>query len=238
MGNYQCIYAKTCQQLGYDEDQNRESTSSEESTSRESKESTLFGYCAEGGQRLLVYEYMPFGSVEDHIRAVTCLMSLLESWEVTDIACRSCRFVQRAVLVDCSGDDNAEKTPETAFQNKKAALLQIIEENLVAKTIIFCNKIETCRKVENIFKRLDGNERQLHVLPFHAAFAQGTRLTNMEEFTSSHPEDHSLFLVCTDRASRGIDSSGVDHVVLFDFPRDPSEYVRRFSQNPFVFFMV
>ncbi|KAJ0230546.1 Serine/threonine-protein kinase CDG1 [Hirschfeldia incana] len=28
---------------------------------------TLFGYCAEGDQRLLVYEYMPLGSVEDHI---------------------------------------------------------------------------------------------------------------------------------------------------------------------------
>ncbi|KAH0854458.1 hypothetical protein HID58_069225, partial [Brassica napus] len=135
------------------------------------------------------------------------------------------------VLVDCSGDDYAEKTPETAFQNKKAALLQIIEENPVAKTIIFCNKIETCRKVENIFKRLDRNERQLHVLPFHAALAQGARLTNMEEFTSSHPEDHSLFLVCTDRASRGIDFSGVDHVVLFDFPRDPSEYVRRVGRT-------
>lgn len=135
------------------------------------------------------------------------------------------------VLVDCSGDDNAEKTPETAFQNKKAALIQIIEENPVAKTIIFCNKIETCRKVENIFKRLDRNERQLHVLPFHAALAQGARLTNMEEFTSSHPEDHSLFLVCTDRASRGIDFTGVDHVVLFDFPRDPSEYVRRVGRT-------
>ncbi|CAH8356602.1 unnamed protein product [Eruca vesicaria subsp. sativa] len=135
------------------------------------------------------------------------------------------------VLVDCSGDDNAEKTPETAFQNKKAALLQIIEESPVAKTIIFCNKIETCRKVENIFKRLDRNERQLHVLPFHAALAQESRLKNMEEFTSSHPEDHSLFLVCTDRASRGIDFSGVDHVVLFDFPRDPSEYVRRVGRT-------
>ncbi|KAJ0234123.1 DEAD-box ATP-dependent RNA helicase 50 [Hirschfeldia incana] len=135
------------------------------------------------------------------------------------------------VLVDCSGDDNAEKTPETAFQNKKAALIQIIEESPVAKTIIFCNKIETCRKVENIFKRLDRNERQLHVLPFHAALAQEARLTNMKEFTSSHPEDHSLFLVCTDRASRGIDFSGVDHVVLFDFPRDPSEYVRRVGRT-------
>ncbi|CAH8259654.1 unnamed protein product [Arabidopsis lyrata] len=134
-------------------------------------------------------------------------------------------------LVDCSGDDNAEKTPETAFQNKKTALLQIIEENPVSKTIIFCNKIETCRKVENIFKRVDRKERQLHVLPFHAALSQESRLTNMQEFTSSQPEENSLFLVCTDRASRGIDFSGVDHVVLFDFPRDPSEYVRRVGRT-------
>ena len=34
-------------------------------------------------------------------------------------------------------------------------------------------------------------------------------------------------LVATDRASRGLDVPGVGHVVLFDFPRDPSEYVRR-----------
>ncbi|KAL1211913.1 DEAD-box ATP-dependent RNA helicase 50 [Cardamine amara subsp. amara] len=134
-------------------------------------------------------------------------------------------------LADCSGDDNAEKSPETAFQNKKSALLQIIEENPVPKTIIFCNKIETCRKVENIFKRVDRKERQLHVLPFHAALSQESRLTNMEEFTSSQPEENSLFLVCTDRASRGIDFCGVDHVVLFDFPRDPSEYVRRVGRT-------
>ncbi|KAJ3681282.1 hypothetical protein LUZ60_015771 [Juncus effusus] len=28
---------------------------------------SLIGYCAEGDQRLLVYEYMPFGSLEDHL---------------------------------------------------------------------------------------------------------------------------------------------------------------------------
>lgn len=33
------------------------------------------------------------------------------------------------------------------------------------------------------------------------------------------------------RASRGIDFEGVDHVVLFDFPRDPSEYVRRVGRT-------
>lgn len=34
-------------------------------------------------------------------------------------------------------------------------------------------------------------------------------------------------LVCTDRASRGLDTSLVEHVIMFDFPRDPSEYLRR-----------
>lgn len=33
------------------------------------------------------------------------------------------------------------------------------------------------------------------------------------------------------RASRGIDFAGVDHVVLFDFPREPSEYVRRVGRT-------
>lgn len=28
---------------------------------------TLIGYCADGDQRLLVYEYMPMGSLEDHL---------------------------------------------------------------------------------------------------------------------------------------------------------------------------
>lgn len=39
--------------------------------------------------------------------------------------------------------------------------------------------------------------------------------------------DAPAVLVATDRASRGIDAPGVGHVVLFEFPRDPSEYVRR-----------
>jgi ATP-dependent RNA helicase DDX18/HAS1 len=45
------------------------------------------------------------------------------------------------ILVDCSGDDNEEKNPETAFSNKRSALVKILEESLVRKTIIFCNKV-------------------------------------------------------------------------------------------------
>lgn len=40
-----------------------------------------------------------------------------------------------------------------------------------------------------------------------------------------------IFVVVNYRASRGIDFSNVNHVVLFDYPRDPSEYVRRVGRT-------
>ncbi|GAA0164466.1 RNA helicase [Lithospermum erythrorhizon] len=135
------------------------------------------------------------------------------------------------ILVDCSGDDKTEKTPDTALENKKNALLRVIEESPVKKSIIFCNKIETCRKVENILKRLDRKGSYTRVLPFHAALDQETRVANINEFRNPQSKNSSLFLVCTDRASRGIDFVGVDHVILFDYPRDPSEYVRRVGRT-------
>ncbi|XP_008439020.2 DEAD-box ATP-dependent RNA helicase 50 [Cucumis melo] len=135
------------------------------------------------------------------------------------------------VLVDCSGEEEQNKTPDAAFLNKKDALLQIAEGTPVSKTIVFCNKIETCRKVENALQRFDKKGSRLQVFPFHAALARESRLANMEAFTNSHSNQVSKFLVCTDRASRGIDFPNVDHVILFDFPRDPSEYVRRVGRT-------
>lgn len=33
----------------------------------------LIGYCADGEQRLLVYEFMPLGSLEDHLHGLVSL---------------------------------------------------------------------------------------------------------------------------------------------------------------------
>jgi hypothetical protein len=43
--------------------------------------------------------------------------------------------------VDCSGAEGEEKTPEAAFTSKKSALLQLVDQRPVSKTIIFCNKV-------------------------------------------------------------------------------------------------
>uniref|UniRef100_A0A0C9RPX7 TSA: Wollemia nobilis Ref_Wollemi_Transcript_28233_2443 transcribed RNA sequence n=1 Tax=Wollemia nobilis TaxID=56998 RepID=A0A0C9RPX7_9CONI len=141
---------------------------------------------------------------------------------------RTCSGLEE-ILIDCSGEGE-ERNPETAFENKKTALLQLLEQSPVQKTLIFCNKIETCRKVENVLKRYDRKGRKVSVLPFHAAVSQESRVSNMKRFLDSQSEQ-SRFLICTDRASRGLDLVNVDHVVLFDFPRDPSEYVRRVGRT-------
>ncbi|XLT56587.1 hypothetical protein S245_049227, partial [Arachis hypogaea] len=105
------------------------------------------------------------------------------------------------IIVDCSGEDGQEKTTDTAFLNKKSALLQLAEERPVPRTIVFCNKIETCRKVENALKRIDRKGAVIQVLPFHAAMTQESRLASMKEFARSPSKQVSQFMVCTDRYS-------------------------------------
>lgn len=136
-------------------------------------------------------------------------------------------------IVDCSG--GTEITEESGIQRKSVAMLASLQEQKSARTIVFCNKIETCRKVENFLNRsIIGND--VEVLPYHAAIAGEKRDANLSRFLCTPKQDDGkeekrLILVCTDRASRGVDSSFVDHVILFDFPREPSEYVRRVGRT-------
>ena len=154
-------------------------------------------------------------------------------------------------IVDCSGGDDI--SIESGNQRKCAALFAALQENPCARTMVFCNKIETCRTVENflvrsLFDDSDHDKSTIRVLPYHAAIRSDIREANLARFLSLPERDgdaldakgrkksssssgQRMILICTDRASRGIDSAFVDHVVLFDFPRDPSEYVRRVGRT-------
>jgi ATP-dependent RNA helicase DDX18/HAS1 len=57
------------------------------------------------------------------------------------------------ILKDCSGEGE-EKNPETAFSNKKTALLQLVEQNPVQKTLIFCNKVSISARYMKVFSAL------------------------------------------------------------------------------------
>ncbi|PSC73217.1 DEAD-box ATP-dependent RNA helicase 50 isoform A [Micractinium conductrix] len=151
-------------------------------------------------------------------------------------------------LVDCSG--GTEVSEETGFQRKAAALFAVLQEQRAPRTIVFCNKIESCRKIENFLNRAFSSSDGVEVLPHHAAITDERRDANLKRFLATPAgaggkprrggerftnrkagAGERQVLVCTDRASRGLDSAFVEHVVLFDLPRDPSEYLRRVGRT-------
>ena len=162
-------------------------------------------------------------------------------------------------LVDCSGGDVSDE--QSGFYRKYAALMKILRDDILpstagttaktskkksaSRTLLFCNKIETCRKLENLLIRSDPDGASYKVLPYHAALSREKRDENLRkflgrrsssekqrgEFTVDDDDSTPQLLICTDRASRGLDGKKIKHVVLFDFPRDPSEYVRRVGRT-------
>lgn len=202
-------------------------------------------------------------------------------------------------------DDVFDQT--TDFNNQDGPSLSFVNE-LFPRNIIFCNTIDSCRKVESFLKRRDRKEKNYRVLAYHSAIDNEIRENNLKEFMrdpasvlsqssggscsddkkerknnrrvgreSSSPsfaaprsavvsvleqsalyrraeeeeegahyhmydnDRHSprshrsmaqyralpIIFVCTDRLSRGLDLVTANHAILFDFPRDPHEYVRR-----------
>jgi len=105
--------------------------------------------------------------------------------------------------------------------------------------------VETCRNVENALKRKDKRRRRNKVWAYHNALSPEVRLKNLHSFSTAGGGEGGAYgdddgddgleciLVCTDRAARGIDfdASPIDHVLLFDFPKDPAEYVRRVGRT-------
>ena len=145
-------------------------------------------------------------------------------------------------LVDCSGGDVVDD--QSGFYRKYRALEQLLEaerekgqgkkgkSGAARRMLLFCNKIETCRRVENMLRRADRNGERLIPMPYHAALTDERRKASLDAFLQPpRPGETPMMLVCTDRASRGLDASAVSHVILFDFPRDPSEYVRRVGRT-------
>jgi ATP-dependent RNA helicase DDX18/HAS1 len=140
-------------------------------------------------------------------------------------------------LVDCSVPAEYNRDPAHCFDVKQKALLKALRQNRCRRTLIFCNTVESCRDVENLLTRKDRRGQLYEVGAYHNAMTPEARNSNLATFAKGRRDNHNdkvdYVLICTDRAARGVDfeQAPVDHVVIFDFPKDPAEYVRRVGRT-------
>jgi len=158
-------------------------------------------------------------------------------------------------LVDVSVPSTSNRDLNMCFDMKAQQLLKALNQNRCQRTLVFCNTVETCRKVENLLSRKDRRGRLREIHSYHNAMTPEARNRNLQLFAHGRRGNRNgtrgdgrhggrsgkqgdndgveQILVCTDRAARGVDfdAAPVDHVVLFDFPKDPAEYVRRVGRT-------
>ena len=136
--------------------------------------------------------------------------------------------------MDVSVPAQFNRDPRKCFEIKSEQLIKALRSQRCRRTLIFCNTVESCRRVENLLGRQDRQGQVYSVSAYHNAMTPETRNHNLGIFAHGKRGDQvDYILVCTDRAARGVDfdAAPVDHVVLFDFPKDPAEYVRRVGRT-------
>jgi ATP-dependent RNA helicase RhlE len=153
----------------------------------------------------------------------TLLFSATMAGEVADFAREHLRDPVR-VEVHRSGTTAARAVQQVylASQNEKLPLLLSLLETDELSTLIFTR---TKRRADKVAKSI---ERAGHkVARIHADRSQAQRRMALEGFR----DGQYRVLVATDIAARGIDVAEIGHVVNFDLPHVPEDYVHRVGRT-------
>ncbi|CAG8749044.1 27384_t:CDS:1, partial [Racocetra persica] len=108
--------------------------------------------------------------------------------------------------------------------NKSAAILEVLKKHYTEEhsTMIFCNTRVSAYALESFLKTKK--------FPVIGLFGDvNERTTKLEAFRNQEP--NSKILVCTDLASRGIDTTFVNHVILYDFPTTVVNFLHRIGRT-------
>ena len=107
---------------------------------------------------------------------------------------------------------------DTSGRDKLVVLLETLQVRPGARTLVFCNTVSSCRAVEHYL-----SEQRFPSLSYHGELNSAERRENIATFKAGDV----AVLVCTDLAARGLDMPVVSHVIMFDFPLNPIDYLHR-----------
>jgi ATP-dependent RNA helicase DeaD len=137
------------------------------------------------------------------------------------------RYMRDAEELDFSPKDIAVETIEQFYftvdpEQKFDLLLRLIEREEPKQAIVFCR---TRRGTEKIHQRL--KKKVDSVAAIHGDLQQRVRDRVMERFRGGRLR----ILVATDVVGRGIDVSGISHIINFDIPEFCDDYVHRVGRT-------
>ena len=153
------------------------------------------------------------------------LFSATLSWRVKELAYE---HMNAPEVIDVSPPDRrtVQKVTQTMYHTssdeKIPLLLGLLGRAGTTRTIVFVN---TKREAERIDAYLEGNGLRAAML--NGDVPQNKRLSLLEKFkTGALP-----ILIATDVASRGLHIPDVTHVINYDLPQDPQDYVHRVGRT-------
>ena len=109
-----------------------------------------------------------------------------------------------------------------ASQDRFRVLINLLNDPTVESVIIFANRRDQVRR---LYEKLRKEGVQCGMLS--GEITQAKRTKTLENFKSGR----SKILVATDVAGRGIHVEGISHVVNYNLPEDPEDYVHRIGRT-------
>lgn len=118
--------------------------------------------------------------------------------------------------------DTEQTYVEVTYYNKIDTIKKILSEEKIESAIIFCNTKRSVDTLHDILRR-----NRFRVESIHGNFSQAKRNKSIAGFRSGAFK----ILIATDVAARGLDIKGVSHVINYNLPHDPKDYVHRIGRT-------
>jgi superfamily II DNA/RNA helicase len=115
-----------------------------------------------------------------------------------------------------------QRLVEVRADRKKDALRDILEHEEFKNAIVFSNRKTTVRELTGSLKRAGFAVGQIQ-----GDMDQSDRIAEFDRFKN----DEITILVASDVAARGLDVKGVSHVINFDVPWQPDDYIHRIGRT-------
>jgi ATP-dependent RNA helicase RhlE len=119
-------------------------------------------------------------------------------------------------------DTVAQCVYEVPAHLKNALLLELLKQPAMQRVLVFTRMKDGADRLNEFLKAA-----QVKVAKLHSSRSQEQRLRALQDFKDGEAQ----VLVATDIVARGIDIDGVTHVVNFDFPVNPEDYIHRIGRT-------